>query len=202
MKENENLTISQSNAKAAYAVADESGRKLLEALFGKENVADNTPAPSLIDYTTIKTYEDACVALGESVDEETLTNAGVPKHIIALMKLELVCKALWGGETKVYPTGDSSNVYWYPWHALWTKSEIEGMNDEQRRGLLSAVAHNGTNAGFGRLNANARSSWANAYGGFRLCLDSEKKAIYFGKQFVELWAEYLAFNFTVGGHLE
>ena len=59
--------------------------------------------PNLKDYKTIKTYEDACTALGEKIDEVTLTNAGVPKHIIALMKLELVCKALWGGEVKVYP---------------------------------------------------------------------------------------------------
>lgn len=44
--------------------------------------------PNLKDYKTIKTYEDACTALGEKVDEVTLTNAGVPKHIIALMKLE------------------------------------------------------------------------------------------------------------------
>lgn len=34
--------------------------------------------------------------------------------------------------------------------------------------LLSANANNGTNAGFGNLNANNRSSWTNANGGFRL----------------------------------
>lgn len=33
--------------------------------------------------------------------------------------------------------------------------------------LLSAHANNGTNAGFGYLNANNRSSWTNANGGFR-----------------------------------
>ena len=48
--------------------------------------------PSLKDYKSIRSYKDACKALGESVDEETLKKAGVPKHIIAQMKLELICK--------------------------------------------------------------------------------------------------------------
>lgn len=76
------------------------------------------------------------------------------------------------------------------------------MEDEQRKALLSAHAHNGARAGFGSLVANGRSSWTRAYGAFRLCLDTEEKAEYFGKQFVELWAEAYAYNFTVGGHLE
>lgn len=75
--------------------------------------------PDLKDYKTIKTYEDACTALGEKVDEVTLTNAGVPKHIIALMKLELVCKALWGGEVKVYPDPNGNRTYYYPWFAFY-----------------------------------------------------------------------------------
>ena len=91
--------------------------------------------PNLKDYKTIKTYEDACAALGEKVDEVTLTNAGVPKHIIALMKLELVCKALWGGEVKVYPDPNGNRTYYYPWFALYTKDEVECMDSEER-GLL------------------------------------------------------------------
>ena len=35
--------------------------------------------------------------------------------------------------------------------------------------LLSAAANAGANAGFGSLHALNRSSWTNAYGGFRLC---------------------------------
>lgn len=107
--------------------------------------------PNLKDYKTIKTYEDACTALGEKVDEVTLTNAGVPKHIIALMKLELVCKALWGGEVKVYPDPNCNRTYYYPWFALYTKDEVERMDSEERGCLLSAGADAGANAGFGFL---------------------------------------------------
>ena len=32
--------------------------------------------------------------------------------------------------------------------------------------------------------------------------ETEEKAKYFGQQFIELWAEYLKFNFTVGNRLK
>lgn len=158
--------------------------------------------PNLKDYKTIKTYEDACTALGEKVDEVTLTNAGVPKHIIALMKLELVCKALWGGEVKVYPDPNGNRTYYYPWFALYTKDEVERMDSEERGLLLSAHAANGASAGWGYAAADYRSSNSYAYGGFRLCLDTYEKARYFGTQFLELWTEYLAYNFKVGERLK
>lgn len=158
--------------------------------------------PNLKDYKTIKTYEDACTALGEKVDEVTLTNAGVPKHIIALMKLELVCKALWGGEVKVYPDPNGNRTYYYPWFALYTKDEVERMDSEERGLLLSAFASYGAGAGWGYANATNRSSSSNAYRGFRLCLDTYEKARYFGTQFLELWTEYLAYNFKVGERLK
>lgn len=158
--------------------------------------------PNLKDYKTIKTYEDACTALGEKVDEVTLTNAGVPKHIIALMKLELVCKALWGGEVKVYPDPNGNHTYYYPWFALYTKDEVERMDSEERGVLLSAYANTGAYAGWGSATAHHRSSYSTAYSGFRLCLDTYEKARYFGTQFLELWTEYLAYNFKVGERLK
>lgn len=198
MNENNEIKITRANLDAAYSVADEATRKVLDALCGKSN----RPTPTLSDYKSIRTYEDACEALGESVDVETLTEAGVPNHIIALMKLELVCKALWGGENNCTPMADGSKYWWYPVMALWTSGEIASMSDEQRGALLSAAANGGAGAGFGDLSACYRSPYAHAHGGFRLCLDTEEKAEYFGRQFVELWAEYLAYNFTVGERLK
>jgi hypothetical protein len=204
MSENKELKITSANYEAAYAMADDNTRKILAVLVGdnETTATPSRPAPSLSDYTTIRSYEDACVALGESLDVEKLVAAGVPNHIIAQMKLEHICKALWGGENKCQPTADGSKVWWYPVMALWTPGEISNMSDDERGALLSALANNGASAGFGCLLAYYRSSWTNAYGAFRLCLDTEEKAEYFGKQFVELWAEAYAYNFTVGGHLE
>ena len=76
------------------------------------------------------------------------------------------------------------------------------MNPEQRGALLSAGAFYGASAGFGYLYASTRSSYAHASLGFRLCQETEEKAKYFGQQFIELWAEYLKFNFTVGNRLK
>lgn len=204
MSENKELKITSANYEAAYAMADDNTRKILAVLVGdnETTATPSRPAPSLSDYTTIRSYEDACVALGESLDVEKLVAAGVPAHIIAQMKLEHICKALWGGENKCQPTADGSKVWWYPIMALWTPNEISNMSDDERRALLSAGAFDGAAAGFGYLGATYRSSWAGADGAFRLCLDTEEKAEYFGKQFVELWAEAYAYNFTVGGHLE
>lgn len=204
MSENKELKITSANYEAAYAMADDNTRKILAVLVGdnETTATPSRPAPSLSDYTTIRSYEDACVALGESMDVEKLVAAGVPNHIIAQMKLEHICKALWGGENKCQPTADGSKVWWYPVMALWTPGEISNMSDDERRALLSAGATSGAYAGFGYLYASNRSSYSSAHGGFRLCLDTEEKAEYFGKQFVELWAEAYAYNFTVGGHLE
>lgn len=214
MSANKELKITSANYEAAYAMADDNTRKILAVLVG-DNEATATPsrpAPSLSDYTTIRSYEDACEALGIEpiLNKSLLVRDGegiadlftLPKHIVAQMKLEIICKALWGGENKCQPTADGSKVWWYPVMALWTPGEISNMSDDERRALLSAPANDGAPAGFGYLTAHNRSSWTDAHGAFRLCLDTEEKAEYFGKQFVELWAEAYAYNFTVGGHLE
>ena len=71
------------------------------------------------------------------------------------------------------------------------------MNEEDRGALLGAHAYIGAVAGFGYLAASYRSSDSSAFLGFRLCQETEEKAKYFGIQFKEIWADYLAFNFTV-----
>lgn len=207
------VEIEESKLQTAYANACDGIKDFMESLFGK-NVFE-AAKPTLDDYKTIRTYEDACVALKQdairvdSVNGDTttvLTNGGdrvnMPSHIVALMKLETISRALWGRNFQPKPDGEGSKVYWYPWFALWTKKEVEDMNPEQRGALLSAPAHHGATAGFGSLRARHRSSCAYAYFGFRLCQETEEKAKYFGQQFIELWAEYLKFNFTVGNRLK
>lgn len=190
------VEIEESKLQTAYANACDGVKDFMESLFGKK--VFEAAKPTLDDYKTIRTYEDACKALGEPIFEDP---NNLPNHIIALMKLETISRALWGRNFQPKPDGEGSKVYWYPWFALWTKKEVEDMNPEQRGALLSAV-RNGALAGFGSLGADYRSSYASAYIGFRLCQETEEKAKYFGQQFIELWAEYLKFNFTVGNRLK
>ena len=208
------VEIEESKLQTAYANACDGIKDFMESLFGKK--VFEAAKPTLDDYKTIRTYEDACEALGETpILSENRKKAlcakfpdhydfrqNMPNHIIALMKLETISRALWGRNFQPKPDGEGSKVYWYPWFALWTKKEVEDMNPEQRGALLSAHANTGANAGFGCLDAIYRSSGANAYVGFRLCQETEEKARYFGQQFIELWAEYLKFNFTVGNRLK
>lgn len=207
------VEIEESKLQTAYANACDGVKDFMESLFGKK--VFEAAKPTLDDYKTIRTYEDACVALKQdairvdSVNRDTttvLTNGGdrvnMPSHIVALMKLETISRALWGRDFQPKPDGEGSKVYWYPWFALYTKKEINDMYPEQRGALLSANAVYGAFAGFGSLYANNRSSNAHANFGFRLCQETEEKAKYFGQQFIELWAEYLKFNFTVGNRLK
>ena len=187
------IEVTEKEVKAAFdAAKSDEVKNVLAALFCKP---EDRVKPSLDDYKSIKTYEDACEALGE----EPVGDLGdhVDKHIIALIKLETISRALWGKDWQPKPDPDGSKYFYYPWFALYTQSEMDSMNEEDRGALLGAFANYGALAGFGSLNANDRSSASNANIGFRLCQETEEKAKYFGIQFKEIWADYLAFNFTV-----
>lgn len=200
------IEVTEKEVKAAFEVAKTDEMKnVLKALFCK----DEEGKPNLDDYTSIKTYEDACEALGvEPIFNEPnpIMNLygveyEVEPHIIALMKLETISRALWGKTWKPEPDADGSKLFYYPVFALYTQQEIEDMDEDERGGLLSAFANNGAIAGFGYLLTHRRSSTACANSGFRLCQETREKALYFGRQFLELWAEYLKFGFEVGERL-
>lgn len=212
------IQIEKEKLQAAYKNACGCVKDAFEKLFGEDVL--ETEKPTLDDYKTIKSYEDACDVLGLSpILSENRNKAlcaqfpdhydfrqNMPKHIIALMKLEIISRALWGKSFQPKPDAEGKEIYWYPWFALYTKDEVKQMSDEDRKSTLGALlagrAYRGASAGFGCLSTNARSSYSRAYIGFRLCQETPEKAEYFGKQFIELWAEYLAFGFKVTGHLE
>lgn len=205
------LTINKDKLAEVYQNASTETKEALKALFGDESNFIDKPKPNLDDYTTIKTYEDACEALGmvpmlNQSDYELTDDNGYmvyfPPHIIALMKLETISRALWGRTWKPEPDADGSKQFYFPVFALYTKSEIDNMDEDERGGLLSACANSGAISGYGCLGTTYRSSSADAYSGFRLCQETREKALYFGKQFIELWAEYLKLNFEVGGRLK
>ena len=200
------IEVTEKEVKAAFEVAKTDEMKnVLKAIFCK----DEEGKPNLDDYTSIKTYEDACEALGvEPIFNEPnpIMNLygveyEVEPHIIALMKLETISRALWGKYWEPKPNAEGSTCFYYPVFALYTQQEIEDMDEDERGGLLSAFAISGATAGFGCLYAYNRSSNASASHGFRLCQETREKALYFGRQFLELWAEYLKFGFEVGERL-
>lgn len=210
------IEVTEQDVKSAFDVAKSDEMKnVLAALFCKKE------KPNLNNYKSIKTYEDACVALGEepilSKDicigeckdygnvhsiRDAIFIKRLPKCIIALMKLETISRALWGKNFRPKPDAEGSEHYYYPCFALYTKEEIKRFSEESRRALLSVNTNKGTAKWFGYLTASYRLSSTFAYLGFGLCQENEEKTKYFSKQFIELWAEYLNFNLTIGAHLK
>ena len=204
------IIVTENEVKAALdAAKSQEVKDVLAALFCKPN-----SKPNLDDYKSIKTYEDACEALGitpidfgmyESIQLPGNEKDGgvivkMPDHIKALMKLETISRALWGRDWEPKPDASGNKWFYYPWFALFTQNEIDNMDKDEfeRRALLAGGADTGASAGFGFLDTDGRSLYAYALIGFRLCQETEEKAEYFGRQFIRIWADYLAFNFTVG----
>ena len=212
------IQIEKEKVQAAYKDACDGVKEMLIKMFGKE--VCEAAKPTLDDYKTIKSYEDACEVLGLTpILSENRNKAlcaqfpdhydfrqNMPKHITALMKLEIISRALWGKSFEPEPDAEGNKIYWYPWFALYTKDEVDRMSDEERKSLCGALlaggASSGAGAGFGYLYTVGRSSYSYARIGFRLCQETEEKAAYFGRQFIELWAEYLAYGFKVTEHLK
>lgn len=174
------LDITEQKVMAAIEAAgdNEPLKNAIKALFSVKEAVK----PTIDDYTTIKTYEDACEALGispisttEHDDDNDVVQTDTehyvfPQHLVALYKLETISKALWG-KWQPKPDAKGGEYYYYPWFALWIDEEIKREADDfkKRGALLAATAVSGSAAGFGYLHAADRSSKAHAYIGFRLC---------------------------------
>ena len=198
--------IQRKEVQAAYKEACEKAKAAFERVFGKE-AFEETAKPTLDDYKTIKSYEDACIALGiEPIKDAELIAAGCEPHHIALMKLEVVSRALWGKNFRPNPDETKGKVYYFPWFSLYIEKEVGNLSERNRKSvlesLLAGITPHGWGAGFGYLITNIGSSLSSSYSTVRLCQETEGKAEYFGRQFIELWAEYLVFEFKVTGHLE
>lgn len=144
----------------------------------------------------IKTFEDACQALGLAIPEglpELLQPKMadiVPSHIKAMLKLEIITAALNEGWQWI-PDG-STRAYW-PWFWLFTTEEIARMSNAeiQGRNLIKATDISEKYAGLGYAYTNHAFSYSYASIGSRLAYKKSLLAEYSGKQFIELWKEYL-----------
>ena len=196
------ITLTVEELRKLYAESTREGKDILEAKVSDKGFFN---APTLDDYKSIKTYEDACTALGEKpLNEEALLAAGADAHIIALMKLETISHALWGRDFVPKPQGewDGETWYYFPWFAFYSKKEVERIkanraNYSEIAALFGGLATYGAYAGFGFLYTDYRPADTYANLGFRLCQQNEERARYFGAQFAELWAEYLAWGFVI-----
>lgn len=186
---NEIIEIQKSNALAAYDAAREAGAdstmKVLEALFGEETFKPK-------DVTErIKTFEDACKELGIEAGKwlQDRAELGFEPDVIAYMKLRIICAALNEGWIPQFISGERR---YYPWFWLYTEQEIQDMDEEEKidRHLTPTGDYRTGYAGFASAGSNNAPSAACASVGSHLCLKSAALAVYCGKQFIDIWADF------------
>ena len=187
---NETIEIKKSNVLAAYEEARKANAaaymKFLENLFGKElfkpkDVRDR-----------IKTFEDAMMALGEEhpLVREWHLGENLSPDLEAYLQLRIIVAALNEGWE---PQFTEDEERYYPWCWLYTKKEIEQMGEDERkkRNMVSTVGYQTEYAGFACANSASAPSFSHTHIGSRLCLKSDALAAYCGKQFTDIWADFL-----------
>lgn len=198
MEKNKKLEISAEDALNAYNNTDANGRELLEHLFG-----DEVFKPKNI-MERVKTYEDACAVLGlepkdfgsmrfvEVDDEGEMKADTVLKFMpdeIAYFKLKTIAKALNEGWK---PQFTEDERRWYPYFWLYTKEEYDRLNaDEKKACRVVGRAYSSANVHGGVVYAIANFAWSYSHRGSRLAFKSEELAEYCGKQFIDIWMEFL-----------
>lgn len=182
------MEIKKENVLAAYETAREAGAdstmKVLEALFGEETFKPK-------DVTErIKTFEEAARAIGINDPEEWEERySNLEPDVLAYLKLRIICAALNEGWEPKFTKEESR---YYPWFWLYTQDEINDMDEQnkQDRHLILTGNYETEYAGFAFAGWNRTSSDADMHVGSRLCLKTRQLAVYCGKQFIDIWADF------------
>ena len=189
---NETLNINKENVLNAYGSATDEQKAMLEIIFGKDTFKSK-------DITErIKTFEDACKELGSdhplvlAYQNTNLRDAEVAndnKDIIAYMKLRIIVAALNEGWEPQFIPGE---YRWSPYFVLYTKDEIDEM-DEKTRARVVYRSNNGAYAygGVSYAFSNYVSAGVYASIGSRLAFKTDDLAEYAGKQFIEIYADFM-----------
>lgn len=186
----ERIDISKRDLLAAYDEANSDGKALLEKLYGK--------AIFTRDITErVKTFEDALKVLGEVhcfVSEyNTLVNSGLihslSPDLVAYLKLRIITAALNEGWEPQFTVDE---YRYFPWFDFYTQKEIDEMDEEDRSRVVGrAGSHSDANGGVAYANSDGASSSSDSGRGSRLAFKIRELAIYAGKQFIEIWADFV-----------
>lgn len=174
------------------AISKEQVQNEMHKVFGEE-----TFKPKDI-MERVKTFEDACRELGEDhpfvrsyngYANNIHENNKNDTDILAYLKLRIICAALNEGWE---PQFTEDEWRYYPWFTLWTEDELSEKSDEWKtdRHLISTGEYQTDYAGLVCAYSNNAPSGTPANVGSRLCLKSDTLAVYCGKQFINIWADF------------
>ena len=140
----------------------------------------------------IKTVEDALSAIGtpdEEIADFFTKFEPMGKDVVAYMKLRVIAEALNEGWKPQFTTDE---YRWFPWFVLYTKEEIDRMDEEERsRVALRSFSYAVAAGGVAYVSANDDSSYSYTSRGSRLAFKTEELARYAGKQFLDIWADFV-----------
>lgn len=142
-------------------------------------IKKNDEPKSIMD--RVKSYEDACEELGVS----PLSEIALEENLLALSKLETIIKALNEGWVA---TEHMDDEWWYPWFYRFDKNNKDKYKDYVMA-RSSCVSH--SDGGVAFATAASDVPYMNSSYCSRLALKSMELAKYCGKQFIDLWTDYL-----------
>lgn len=193
----ENITISKASLLKAYREAEPSQKEFMKQLFGAETFAINFNVME-----RVKTFQDAINELGDDnplVKQYNMLysefGATMDADIIAYLKLRIIAAALNEGWEPQFTKGECR---YYPYFYIYTKEEYEQLSDADKKRCVGR-SDNDANADGGLVCADASSGSAYSYPsvGVRLAFKTRELAEYAGKQFLNIWADFV---FKIGDH--
>lgn len=184
------MEINIENIKAAYETATESEKRLLSNLFPDLSLGKSEDVTE-----RIKTLTDAMLELG---GEHPLVNEyhwhiceDMSPDLRAYFELRIICAALNEGWE---PQFTEIEKRWLPYHNLYTESALREKPDEWKANHHLIMLGDKYQSEYTSL-VYEDSAWIPTYTlsdfGSRICLKTKKLAEYCGKQFIDLWADYL-----------
>lgn len=178
----ENITLDKKTLLAAYRAGNADQKEILEHLFGRDVFAPN--------WREITSYEKACEVLG--IEPRKFKEIGDrPQYMRmanAVQQLLVISEAINAGGGWY----DKDGWGYYPVFTLCSKQEMEELGEAEckSRGihqmLASCYAYGVEYVGVRYGYVSSRGADTDAIYGFPLCLNSEEKAEFVGKQFFEL----------------
>lgn len=153
----------------------------------ERNIDSNTKNMKKFDFTTIKTFEDACLKLGIDPIKWNQEHDRLPDHITALMELEIITEAINDGWR--HPLDGRTPVY-YVWTWLFDDDEIKA-GRPQEYPIVFKMLRPDASAGLGSANSNFAWSYSISYFGSRLAYQTREQCDYSLKQFSSLWESWL-----------
>ena len=150
----------------------------------------------------IKTFEDACNELGEdhpmvSVYDALVSRANgeqslaewMGKDVVAFLKLRIITEALNEGW---HPKFTEDEYRYYPWFYIYTKEEYDNFSEEEKRRCVGRASSNASaDGGLVCAGASAASSYSGTRHGACLAFSNRDLADYAGKQFIDIWADFI-----------